>query len=144
MLKQNKMLNLFKLSQKKGRSLLLLPFFVFTLSCSHDFSQDGRVTLHDASDKNAFSFSVSDNFVRDNAKSPKDKKEPRMTQAEVKLLYNILKQQKYCLDGYGTPIFVITSRQEKIYDMTFAHLIEQNYNARPVTPHMYFGECVKK
>ena len=67
-----------------------------------------------------------------------------MTQAEAKLLTSLLKEQKYCLSDSGSPSFIITSRQEKIYDMTFAHLIEQNYNARPIAPRMYFGQCKKE
>jgi hypothetical protein len=59
-------------------------------------------------------------------------------------LTNLLKEQKYCLNDSGYPSFIITSRQEKIYDMTFAHLIEQNYNARPIAPRMYFGQCKKE
>jgi hypothetical protein len=47
------------------------------------------------------------------------------------------------MDRSRTPLFTITSRQEKIYDMTFAHLIEESYNARPVAPRMYFGQCGK-
>jgi hypothetical protein len=133
-----------KIIQKKGGSFLLLPFFMLVFSCTNDLSQYGRITLYDANDNNAFSFTVNEDFLRDNAKSPKDKKDPRLTQAEAKLLYSLLKQQKYCFDKSGKLNFIITSRQEKIYDMTFAHLIEQNYNAKPVTPRMYFGQCVSK
>ena len=114
-----------KIIQKKGRSFLLLPFFICAMSCSKDMSQFGRIILHDATNKLAFSFLVNDDFLRDNLKSPQDKKIPSMTQAEAQLLFLLLKQQKYCLNG-SSPLFVITSRQERIFDVTFAHLIEQN------------------
>jgi hypothetical protein len=129
---------------KKGGKLIFLPFFLFTISCASNSSKYGRVTLHNTTDKNSFVFSTSEEFNKINDTSPKDKKFPKMTQAEAKLLTNLLKEQKYCLNDSDSPSFIITSRQEKIYDMTFAHLIEQNYNARPIAPRMYFGQCKKE
>jgi len=133
-----------KIIHKKGRSFLPLPFFMFVIlltSCAGDPSRYGRVTPHNTADKDSFVFSVSGEFEKAAANSPQDKKNPKMTEAEAKLLVALLKQKKYCLNNYGAPLFLITSRQEKIFDMTFAHLIEQNYNARPITPRMYFGQC---
>lgn len=130
-----------KISHERGRSFLLLPFFLLTISCSSDLSRDGKVTLHN---KESFVFSVSDEFTKSNLNSPKSKKNPRMTESEETLLSSLLKQKKYCLNDYGSPLFHITSRQEKIYDMTFAHLIEQNYNAKALAPRMYFGRCSKE
>jgi hypothetical protein len=129
---------------KKGGKLIFLPFFLFAISCAANSSKYGRVTLHNTADKNSFVFSASEEFTRINSASPKDKKFPKMTQAEANLLTNLLKEQKYCLSGLGFPSFIITSRQEKIYDMTFAHLIEKNYNTRPIAPRMYFGQCKKE
>lgn len=129
-------------SYKKGRSFLLLPFFLCAISCKNiDPAQYGRVTLHNTGDNNSFIFSVNDEFSQISKKSPIDKKNPRITEAESKLLMALLEQKKYCLDKNGDPHFLITSRQEKIFDMTFAHLIEQNYRARPIAPRMYFGQC---
>ncbi|MBP7709688.1 MAG: hypothetical protein KA100_01285 [Rickettsiales bacterium] len=133
-----------KFSQKKGRSFLLLPFFLFVVSCSQNYSRYGRVTLHSNVGKDTFSFSVSEEFTKLNSGSPKDKKNPKMTEAEADLLASLLEQRNYCLSKKGSPLFSITSRQEKIYDMTFAHLIEQNYNSKPVAPRTYFGRCVKE
>lgn len=138
-----------KFAQKKGRKIYsFLPFFLpavflLTISCAADPSKYGRVTLHNTSDKNSFVFSVNEEFLSANSLSKPDKKFPKMTEAETELLAALLKQKKYCLDNYGFPLFSITSRQEKIYDMTFAHLIEKNYNARPIAPRMYFGKCQK-
>jgi hypothetical protein len=87
---------------------------------------------------------VSDEFLSSNSNSPKDKVFSKMTKAEADLIKILLKQKKYCLNKDGIPFFVITSRQEKIYDMTYAHLIEQNYKARPIAPRMYFGKCEKE
>ncbi len=128
---------------KKGRGFLLLPFFVSLISCTYDPSKYGRVSPYNTADKNSFVFSVNDEFVQANANSPKDEKNPKMTKAEATLLTALLKQKKYCMSDKRMPSFTITSRQEKIYDMTFAHLIEENYNARPVAPRMYFGQCSK-
>jgi len=129
---------------KKGRSFLLLPFFLLSISCHSDPSNYGRVTLHNTADRDSFIFSVNDEFIKMNSASPQDKKNPKMTKAEAGLLALLLQQKKYCLDAAGNPIFTITSRQEKIFDMTFAHLIEESYNARPVAPRMYFGRCEKR
>ena len=129
------------IGQRNGRSFLLLPFFLFLISCATDLSRYGRITLHNTADNDSFVFSVSDEFLKINSTSTQDKKNPKMTEAESKLLTALLQQKKYCLDSYGSPFFTVTSRQEKIFDMTFAHLIEENYNARPIAPRMYFGRC---
>jgi hypothetical protein len=47
-----------------------------------------------------------------------------------KELLNLLEKRNYCVNDRGNILYSITSRQEKIYDMTFAHLIEQNYIIR--------------
>ena len=105
-----------------------------------DPSRYGKVRQYNASDKKSFVFSIDEEFVRKNEKSSKDEKYPIMTEAEVRLLQALLMENNYCLNS-GGPSFKINSRQEKIYDVTFAHLIEQSYNARAVAPRMYFGEC---
>jgi hypothetical protein len=135
----------FRLGGKKGgRMFILLPFFLCIISCDANPSRYGRVTLYNTSDKSSFVFSASEEFTRANSSSLKDKKIPKITEAEANLLSSLLKQKKYCLNNSGVPIFTITSHQEKIYDMTFAHLIEQNYNARAIAPRMYFGRCEKE
>ena len=127
---------------KKGRSFLLLPFFIFAISCNSDLTRNGKVTMHTSIGKNSFIFLVNDDFVEKNNSAKPDKKNPRLNQAEAKLLYQILTQKKYCLNDDGKPLFKVSSRQERIYDTTFAHLVEQNYKARPVVPRTFFGECV--
>ena len=94
------------------------------------------------SKKKYFLFTVSEEFIKENQNSAVDKDHPKMTEAEVSLLEKLLAEKKYCMDGMS-PSFEVNSRQEKIYDMTFTHLIEENYNARPVTPRSYFGRCKK-
>lgn len=126
---------------KKGRSFLLLPFFLLAISCADkDLSRYGKISLHNTADHNSFVFSVSEEFSEKYKNSPKDKNNPKLSEAETKLLYVLLKQKQYCLNN-GDPLFSITSRQEKVFDMTFAHLIEQNYKARPIVPRMYYGRC---
>ena len=122
---------------------MLLPFFMLVFSCAADLSRYGRVTLHHSVNKNSFLFSVNDEFLKDNSKSKLDKTHPKMSKAEVKLLKVLLNQQSYCLNRFGVPGFIITSRQQKVYDMTYAHLIESNYNTKSVAPRMYFGQCSK-
>ncbi len=137
-------LNLLKFLYKKSRSFLLLLFFLLVTCCKADLPSYGRVSLYNNVDKNSFVFSVSDEFLLSSTKSPQDKKFPKMTEAESKLLFGLLQQKKYCLTKNGSPLFTITSRQEKIYDMTYAHLIEKNYKTRPIAPRMYFGQCEKE
>ncbi len=105
-------------------------------------SQHGRVAFYGNS-KN-FTFSVSEDYSRANQGSKPDKTNPKLTKAESELLLSLLERKKYCVNAEGKIFFRITSKQEKVYDMTFAHLIEQNYNARPVTPVIYYGECLSR
>ena len=129
---------------KKGRSFWLLPFFVFAFSCvNQDLSKSGRISFHNTGGKGSFIFTVSEEFVEDNKNSAQDKYNPKISEAEAALLTKLLKQSKYCLNSKNPP-FIITSKQEKIFDMTFAHLIEENYNARPIVPRTYFGQCKTK
>lgn len=119
----------------------LLPLLLSTCT-SAEFIKHGKVSLHNTADKNSFVFSVDEEFGRIYRDSPQDKKNPKLTKAETTLLTALLTQKKYCLDG-RSPKFSITSVQEKIYDVTYAHLIQENYNAKPVAPKMFFGNCVK-
>ncbi len=107
-------------------------------------SNYGKVTLHNTGDLNSFTFTVTDDFLIKNNDSPQDKENTRLSEAEAKLLYNLLKEKKYCLGANGKPSFIVTSRQEKVFDMTFAHLIEENYKSRPIVPRTYFGHCKAK
>lgn len=138
-------LNFFATSIKKSRTVFgSLLFFVFAASCAHtDMSQYGKVTLRGPKSKN-FTFTVSEEYVRAHKDSKITKKDPKLTEAEFNLLMSLLEQKKYCVNDQGKIFFRITSKQEKVYDMTFAHLIEQNYNARPVMPAMYYGECLNR
>ncbi len=65
-----------------------------------------------------------------------------MNVAELELLMKLMRNQKYCINSEGDLSFKINSKQEKIYDVTFSSLIEQSYNAKPVSPTTYFGECL--
>jgi hypothetical protein len=137
-------LNILRNKINKGSLIArLLPFFIVLTSCSSiDINQYGRVVKSSSANQNSFIFSVSEEYLEDNKNSKIDKNNPKMTKAESGLLKKILKKQDYCINEKGDLSFRITSRQEKIYDMTFAHLIEESYNARPVAPRMYYGECV--
>lgn len=121
----------------------ILQFFLFSCATNNeDYSNLAKVSFGNTVDSNSFTFLVSDEYLLQNTKSPADKKYPKMTVAEVKLLEKILKNIKRCIDKNGHPSFIITSKQEKIYDTTFSNLIEQNYHAKPAVPAMYFGKCL--
>ncbi|HLD77180.1 MAG TPA: hypothetical protein VI861_03510, partial [Rickettsiales bacterium] len=128
--------------KKLSKFLVVLPLAVL-FSCYQDLSKYGKIQSYDpqASGYSSFTFYVDEDYIRDNEKSKIDQKNPQMTKAESKLLMFLLKKNGYC-NGKGKPKFVITSKQEKIYDVTFAHLIEQNYRAKPVAPRMYYGKCI--
>jgi hypothetical protein len=114
----------------------------FLFSCSNlDLSHSGKLIFHNSAQKTSFSFVVSEEFNKQNSTSKPSKDYPKMTEAEAKLLLKFLKKNNYCINKNGEITFVIISRQEKVFDVTFSSLIGQNYNARPVTPTTYFGEC---
>ena len=123
-----------------NRILIIAAFTLAVSACASDPSLYGKVRQYNSTDNKSFVFSVDEEFLRKSEGSKKDKEYPLMTEAEVKLLLALLMQKDYCLKD-GNPSFKINSRQEKIYDVTFAHLIEQSYNAKPVSPRMYFGSC---
>ena len=125
-----------------SKTAVLFLSAVFLFSCvSQDLGSLGKLSFYNSINKNSFSFVISDDFSRENQKSKPSKSHPKMTEAEVKLLTKFLKKNNYCINKNGDISFVIISRQEKVYDVTFSSLIEQNYNARPITPITYFGEC---
>lgn len=130
-----------------SKTAILFLSAVFLLSCGdyksfgHDLSRFGKLSFYNSINKNSFSLVISDDFSRENQKSKPSKNHSKMTEAEVKLLTKFLKKNNYCINKNGDISFVIISRQEKVYDVTFSSLIEQNYNAKPITPVTYFGEC---
>lgn len=135
---------------KKGSNLKcllrfsrLLPFFIAT-SCILDPTSHGRVVKRNSIDKNLFIFSVKQEYVTKHKDSPQDKKNPKITKAESRLLVKLLDLANYCINEEGDVVFRITSKQEKIYDMTYASLIEESYHARPLTPLMYYGQCLNR
>lgn len=121
-------------------SIYLLIFLI--ASCVYNKGRYGRVdTYYSTGEKDSFAFLVTEEFVKNNADSLPDEDNLRISEAESDLLKHLLKEKEFCLDEYNDPLFTITSRQEKIFDATFAHLIEENYKARPLAPRTYFGKC---
>ncbi len=125
------------------RQISLLAFFVLT-NCANNITQFGKITPYNSTTKEnkAFVFTVEESYARAHLKSKQDEKNPLMTKAEADLLKKLLVRQKYCINQSNELSFKITSKQEKIYDVTFASLIEQNYNAKPAAPRMYYGNCI--
>ena len=121
--------------------IVVVAAFILLSSCISNPSRYGKIRQYSTSDKKSLVFSVDDNFLQEHENSKKDENYSLMTQSEVALLKALMMEQNYCLNSESKPDFKINSRQEKIYDVTFAHLIEQSYNARVVAPRMYFGEC---
>lgn len=131
---------------KQGGKVNFLPFFIACLialsSCSNNLSSYGSVAPRNTAGKNSFVFSVKESFL-DKKLRPEDRYTNNISQAEINLLKKLLKQKKYCLNN-GSPKFIVTSKQEKIFDMTFAHLIEETHNTKPISPRKYYGKCVSE
>jgi len=125
----------------KTKIAVCLLLFFGAASCAKDPQTYGKISHYNTNNKNSFIFSVDEEYLRKNQNSKKDKNYPKMTEAEVDLLQRLFAAENYCMNDDKKVAFTITSRQEKIYDITFSHLIEQNYNAKPISPRMYFGEC---
>jgi hypothetical protein len=120
---------------------IILLFFVTSCAAGLD-SDSAKLTIFNSANKKTFSFVVSEHFIKSHSTSKPSALYSKMTVAELKLLMKFLENNKYCINKNGELSFQINSKQEKIYDVTFSSLIEQNYNARPVSPTTYFGECL--
>lgn len=112
----------------------LILLIAILQSCT-DPSKHGAVKTH--GDSNSFMFLVSEDFSNDHKSSKPDSNNPRLTKAEASLLSSLLKKENICTDQS----YIITSKQEKIYDVTYASLIEENYNAKSITPLTFYGRC---
>ena len=121
-----------------------LLFLVFMISCEVvRFNNDSaKLSFFNSASTKAFSFVIDDEFIQSHSSSKPSALYPKMNVAELKLLTQFLRDNKYCINKNGELSFKINSKQEKVYDVTFSSLIEQNYNAKPVSPTTYFGECL--
>jgi len=126
-------------------SLSRLCFLLFLSSCISQFTYDknaAKLSFFNSANKRAFSFVIDGKFIDSHSKSRPSALYPKMNVAELKLLMNFLRDNNYCINQNGELSFKINSKQEKIFDVTFSSLIEQNYNSKPVAPTTYFGECL--
>ena len=124
------------------KTLYLIITLILTSSCSGSMLKYGKVKRYkSSSNSQAFLFKVEEGFLKHGDPVERDTRHLLMNKDEARLLNRLLVNKKLCLDGYNYPSYVITSKQEKIYDVTFANLIERNYNARPVSPLTYYGHC---
>ncbi len=124
-------------------SRLFVLMLISSCSSLGYYSKDSaKLSFFNSANKKTFSFVISEDFIKDNAKSEPSALYPKMNVAELRLLNSFLLDNKYCINKNGELSFKINSKQEKVYDVTFSSLIEQNYNAKPVSPATYFGECI--
>ena len=131
-------LSFLKKKYKKGIILTIMPFLLFCCSVENNYSS--YVKVENIGNKKFFTFFVDDEFIAKNYKSPPYKKFPKISIAEYELLLKLIKNDNKC--GFEKLDIVIHSRQDKVYDTTFAHLVSQNYRARPISPVIYNGECL--
>ncbi|GDX36595.1 hypothetical protein LBMAG18_11060 [Alphaproteobacteria bacterium] len=125
--------------------ILYISFtLTFVISCSANSEKYGKITLHTTGNRDTFIFTVSEEFLENNSSSLKNEVKNlgiKISVVEYNLLKKLLKDKKFCYNQKNNQDFTIVSRQEKIYDMTFSHLIATSYKARPLTARSYFGEC---
>jgi len=115
-------------------------------ACTSRDSNFGKVSLHSTGERDSFIFAISEEFLEKNSKDLGNevKNQPvKISKVEYNLLRKLLNEKKFCINQDKKLSFELTSRQEKIYDMTFSHLIATSYKARPLSPRSYFGECKK-
>lgn len=128
------------------KNLFLLPIIFLFLSCSFggnslNYKKDAKLFIHGAiSNGKSFTFVVNDKFSNQGLEI--DKKYRNITKKELKILRKLLRKNSYCINNNGDLLFKIMSRQEKVYDVTLSGLIEQQYNAKSLTPVTYFGKCL--
>ena len=129
---------------KTVRPYFGVVFLFIVASCTFGKYGDdaAKLVFFNSNNKKTFSFVVSEKFTENHHKSNPSTLFPKMNVAELKLLTKFLRQNKYCIDKDGELSFVVNSKQDKVYDVTFASLIERSYNAKPVSPTTYFGECL--
>jgi hypothetical protein len=116
------------------------------LSSCTNYSNHAKLSLHSTGERNSFIFTISEEFLEKNYKKLNNEVKGqgvKISKTEFNLLKKLLKEKKFCINEDNDLAFEITSRQEKIYDMTFSHLIATSYKAKPLSPRSYFGECKK-
>jgi len=126
-----------------GKVFSLLACTILIQSCVNpDYLKYGKVSFQATAQNNFFTYTVDDSFYKKYKNSANNKNHPRLSDEEFKMLNVLLKEKKYCIKNSFNPSFEILSRQEKIYDATFAKLIAENYNSKSVSPVSYYGRCL--
>ncbi|NCA27780.1 MAG: hypothetical protein EBS92_00695 [Proteobacteria bacterium] len=128
---------------KMGKTFFFLACAIFTQSCTNpDYFKYGKISFQATAQNDFFTYTVDDSFYKKYKNSANNKNHPRLSDEEFKMLNVLLKEKKYCIKNSFNPSFEILSRQEKIYDATFAKLIAENYNSKSVSPVSYYGRCL--
>jgi len=130
--------------KKSDKIFIFLSLFLILFACSFKKTDKFPASLsyHATGSKKTFIFTVSEHFILQNTPHIVHKKHTKLTNAEFNLLISLLKEKKYCLNNQNKYDFVIDSRQEKIFDITYSQLIAKNYNAKPIASISYYGSCV--
>lgn len=121
------------------QKFLVILFSALALQSCVDASNQGAVRTH--GDNKTFTFLVSEKFSNSHKNSESNSENPILSNAEAKLLAFLLKKNNLCSSNSLSPKFRITSKQEKVYDITYASLIEENYNTKSITPLTFYGRC---
>lgn len=124
--------------------VFLLTLFLVSASCynNQEYKKFGKVSFQASAKDSYFTYTIDDSFYKKYQDLGNNQTHPRLSDAEFKMLNQLLKDKKYCTKNSYNPSFEILSKQKKIYDTTFAKLIAENYNTRSTSPVTYIGKCL--
>jgi len=121
------------------QNFLVISLLALFLQSCVDPSKYGAVRTY--GDSQSFMFLVSEDFIKSNKHSKQYSHNSILNTAEASLLSSLLKKDNICLNESSSPKYIITSKQQKVYDITYASLIEENYNTKSITPLTFYGRC---
>ena len=120
---------------------VILLFPLFSCMSARDI-QLGQINLRQDVDRQYFTFTVNEQFLKKYQTSPPSDFYSKITEAELKLLMIHLRHNKYCINKDGDLSFKINSKQHQLLDLTLTGVIGQSYNVAPLAPTTYFGQCI--
>ena len=127
-----------------ARNFFIIILLISIFSCQKNVQYPiswGRISSYNSLNDKSFSFTVNDEFIKNN-KSKIDPKHSILTKAESSFLKTLLLKNNYCINKKGELSFEVNSRQAEIYDVTFSDSFQKQYKAKSLTPVTYFGKCL--
>ena len=135
----------YKLHFYASKYLILCIFMIISACSMHNlppekyYNYGNLRTQKTNNDVRLFLFFIDDEFVKADKSKP-SKKYSELTKNQALLLKKHLQKRRYCLDKKDRPKFVITERQNPVYQE-----IQDNNNQIKlinIAPLGFFGKCV--